>query len=172
MRRILGRGPSDDISQLGVDGRHHEAQVREALQDGAVHYFGQIAAAQQVLAGEHETDRSAQGVDVAGGRGVAGAAPQFGRHVLRRAQERVFLGHDGHAAAGGLGDAQIGQLHVAAARQENVRRLDVAMRHAVAMRLAQSAGGVHGDGGRFPAAEPLAAANPTFDGFAVDIFHH
>ena len=77
----------------------------------------------------------------------------LGAHVVRRAETQSRFGH---AAAGGGAhrerDAEVGH-HRAAVVQEDVLRLDVAVDHAVPVRVVQRVSDLAGDAHRFVDAE-------------------
>ena len=78
-----------------------------------------------MTAGEQHVQNHAERVDV-GRRRDRIAAHLFRRGELRREGTRA-LDRDARIVVEQLGDAEVEQLHVAVARDENVRRLEVAM---------------------------------------------
>ena len=62
------------------------------------------------------------------------AARLLRREVLRRADDRAFLRH---LARAGARDAEVGDLHDAFGVDDDVVRLDVAVDHAVSVRVAE-----------------------------------
>ncbi len=89
---------------------------------------------------EHLVKNDAQTVDIAGGAGLAPAERDlFRSHVGRRADDRARQGQaraDGQPRRAGhaLGQAEIGDVRLALAVDEDVRRLEVAVKDATLMR--------------------------------------
>ena len=88
-------------------------------------------------AGQHLVQDDSQGVDVGARVDAAGIVDLLGRGVGDRAEHRPVAGEAlvGLLARGG--DAEVRELHVALAGDQDVARLDVAVDHAALMRVAQ-----------------------------------
>ncbi len=121
--------------------------------------------------GEHLVEHAAQRVQIAAGvhRPALGL---LGREVGGGAHHRAGLGQVGLGAPGdGLGDAEVGHLHLTAGRDQDVSRLDVAMHHPVAMGEAQRRGHVRGDLRRSPRMQRTLGAHDLRQAAALDVLH-
>ena len=103
-------------------------------------------------------ERQAQGIHV--GAGVAPAVEGFGRHVPERAQD--VAGVRQVLLVVRLGQAEIGHPDHPGGVQQEVRRLDVAMEHALGVGVLQGVGDLHADPGHaLPVAGPLLAGRSS-----------
>ena len=141
-----------DLSPGGDAGKGIEAAEAQAgggrlfLADDALN-LGKGGAAQPAGvegqgAGEQLVQQHAQAVDVAARVDVAGGRlGLLGAHVLGRADELAVLGEErllSQAGAGRLGDAEVDDLRnrpAVGARDQHVRRLEVAVNHTLMVRM-------------------------------------
>ena len=89
--------------------------------------------------GQHLVKCQSQAVDVTAGIGLA--AKSLGRHVTQRADDITRIRE--LAGALGLGKTEVRHPDRASHVEQQVRRLDVSMQHAVEMRVAQGLGDLH-----------------------------
>src|SRR5665213_1852294 len=119
--------------------------------------------------GEHLVEDDAERVDIAAtvDRSTLGL---FGREVRRGSHDRTFFGQlvfDRHR----LGDAEVGDLYLAIARDQNVARLDVAVNDTVAMRVTEGRRDLRYQSRRMRRRERSPAAQHVGERRAVHQFH-
>ena len=123
------------------------------------------------VADEHFVHHAAERVDIRSRVELALAHRLLGAHVCRRAETHPCLGHS--AAAGlarGQRNAEVRD-HRVPAVQQDVLRLDVAMDHAVLVRVLQGIGYFAGDTQRVVDGELLLAREPVAQRFAFHVWH-
>ena len=98
----------------------------------------------------------------------------FGREVGGRSHDRTGLReiHCCVASSCGLCDAEVGDLHLARRRDEDVAGLHITMNNAIAMREAKRCGNVGGDFGGAVGMQRAFGANDFGKRTAFDIFHN
>ena len=149
-----------------------------ALEDGveariaADLYTGHLPAATRQLAGEHLVERHAHGIDVRTSVKLRVRYPRFRREKIRRADGDAGPREAQQRDVIVLGQAEVGDLHRAVAREQQVGRLDVAVDDAMLVRVVQRIA----DLGQYPGGEfrrELALArNHSRQIRAVHEFHH
>ena len=105
-------------------------------------------------AGEHFVEHDGEAVEVASLVAFL-AAQLLGRHVGERADDAAAAGQA--LAAADAGDAEIHDFQHAVFRHHQVRRFDVAVDHAHAVRVSQPVGGLRNDGEAFAHVERRVA---------------
>ena len=136
LRQQLGH---DRLERAGHVGRQLVQRLRRVVHllvgDG-----DRVVTGERRPAADHLVDHDAERVQIAAGIGLR-ALGLLGREVRRRAHHRADLGEV--LLDGGVerpGDAEVGHLHLPVVGDEDVRRLDVAVDHAVAMGEAEGGG--------------------------------
>jgi len=115
----------DDAAQVGRDAGRHVVQRRDAGLGVLERQLGGAAPLEWRAAGEEMVEGGAERVEVAAGVGLL-AAGDLGREVERGAEGRARHGQARiHPRA--LGEAEVGHLRQAPRREQDVRRLDVAV---------------------------------------------
>ena len=94
----------------------------------------------------------------------------LGRDVLGGAHHHAGLGH--RRGVDGLGDAEVGDLHLAGRGDQDVARLDVAVHQAGGVRDLQRAAGLLEHVQRVPQRQPAGALEHRVQRLAVDQLHH
>ena len=103
-------------------------------------------------------------------RAVTGVpAACSGRHVVGRAEHAPRDGDAGRAEH--TGDAEVGQLRLTPVGEQDVGRLDVAVDHAVVVRVLQRAADLQSDLTSLPPIEPPAVLQLLLETRALDEFH-
>jgi hypothetical protein len=157
---------------------HREGRV-EALRDLARARQGSVFARAQrrAAAGEQLEQERAERMHIGAGRRCL-AAPLLGRGVVGRegAAGRLGQRRGRRAARGGvvveqLGDAEIEQLHLPGAVDQDVRRLQVAVQDQLAVRMRDRADHVLQQAHARAEVEPVAVA-PLVDRRALDVLEH
>jgi hypothetical protein len=115
---------SGALGQLGPPG----ARVGRRLGQVRVADLRSAAAGERRLADEAFVEDAAEGVDVALAARLA-ALDQLGRQVVRRPEQLAVGGQAGRVRA--AGEAEVRQRRCALAVEQDVRRLDVAVQHAL-----------------------------------------
>ncbi len=124
------------------------------------------------LAGEHLVEDHAQGIDVGTVVDLQWVLDLLGGHVLRRAHDLSragerqvvrFLAHQ-------LGDAEVGDLHLAAPVEQDVLGLDVSMDDAHVVGILQGVADLRDDGQRLRGRQ-LAVVQQTAEVYPVDELH-
>ena len=118
-----------------------------------------------VLAGQTLEEHGGGGVHVRGGRRVL-AGPQFRRKVVRVA------GRGRMATGGAVGQAGVDQLDFAVEGDDDVLRLDVAVRHAAALDLAKTAQRALDEEERGVRVERAGGVDELAERDAVDVLAH
>ena len=147
----LGAGPGGGLVQVAV----HQDDGRGPLE--------------RRLAGQHLVDQDAQRVQVGLVADLGGPADLLGGHVGGRPQ-----GPPGGRQGGGvevLGDPEVGQLDLALAGDHQVRRLEVAVDHAVLVRVVQRVADLDGQVDHLAPGERPALLEDVVEGHPVDVLH-
>ena len=133
-----------------------------------------VAPADRVLAGQQEVQRRAEGPDVRLGAEGLVALPLLGRHVLRRADDALRVERCAVLVLERLGDAEVGEFHFAAPRDQDVVGLDVAVDDGllIAVGLGQAARGAEDDRRGLEFVQATLAHDALARRLAVDEFHH
>ena len=118
-------------------------------------------------AAQHLVEHDAEAVEVGAAVDRLGL-DLLGRQVLGGAEERPLLGEVGRL--GGLGDAEVADLHPAVLGQQDVGGLDVAVDEAGGVGDRQRAGDLGGDVGGDPRVD-LAVVEPGAQGLAAHQLH-
>ena len=116
---------------------------------------------------EHLVEHDAERVDV-GLRADAAPARLLGREVLGRADDRADLGH---LRVAGVRDAEIGDLDAPVVADEHVVRLDVAVHHAVLVRVAQAGEHLHRDRDRALRRQRPLGLDDLLERAALQVLH-
>ena len=130
---------------------------------------------QRAVPGERSLARNrfvandSQRVDVAGGGGVL-AERLLGGDVLGGAHHHAGLGD--RRGVDGLGDAEVGQLHLTGRGDEDVAGFDVAVYQAGGVRHLQCPAGLLQHVQGVPQRQPAGSFDHRVQRFAVDQFHH
>ena len=125
--RIERHGPRADGSQLGRRVGYHVEDLRIVSGDATREQAGLAVALHHASAGHCLPEHHADGEEI--GALVDGrAAGLLGRHVRELPLEDTLLG--ARRSAGGLGDAEVDDLHLAVIGDEHVLRAHVAVNHA------------------------------------------
>nr|BFE75625.1 hypothetical protein GCM10020092_089260 [Actinoplanes digitatis] len=111
----------------------------------------------------------AEGVNI-GCRGDVALGDLLGRHVERRADDRVEAGHAGHG--GGAGHAEVDKDHGAVGLDDQVAGLDVAVHRAVLVGGVQGVARLRHDRHGLGDAEAALLLEPGGERLAVHIRHH
>ena len=125
-------------------------------------------------AGEQKVEDDAEGVDI--GRGRDGAAGQlFRRRILGRERPRVARVSSVASPASSrleqLRDAEVEQLHLSVAVDEDVRRLEIAMDDQVGVRVGHSR--QHVEKHTYPRLDAeCPGVTPAIDAIAFHVFQH
>ena len=136
--------PEGDVLQgLAHTGAHRAQRPRGFREHARNHALG-VRPGERRLAGKHLVQHAAKRVDVGPGVGQALARRLFRTHVSGRADGHPRLREAASATLDGARDAEIGDHGVPAAEQD-VLGLDVAMDHALPMRIVESVGYLAGD---------------------------
>ena len=123
------------------------------------------------LAREHLVQHASEGVDVRAGGDLPLAHRLLRAHVVRGPQGHARLGHPGPASlAGGERDAEVGHQRRVIVEQD-VLGLDVAVDHAVAVRVVQRGGDLLGDADGIRHGELLLAGQAFAQGLPFDEGH-
>ena len=131
-----------------------------------------VLAAERRAAAHHLVHDDAERVEVAAGIGD-GALRLLGREVGGGPHHRAGLGEPGvRAGVGDAGDAEVGHLHVARLRHEDVAGLHVAVHDAVAMGEAERGGDLGGHVRRPGGGQLLLGPQDVGQGPAVHVLHH
>ncbi len=197
LARILGQHRLVNVFQVRRAG-HLVLQVGAILdqrRDGGHDVGHELLAAAVVgrvavgrLSREQEVERATQAVDVRADVGRDGVLPLFGRHVVDRAHGRAGLrqavgrscvadhGYMVPAFRMKLGQSQVQELHLAAAGEHQVGRLDVAMHQLMFVGMLEPQGRLADDlAGRSHSqgtARRRANADELLQIDAVDELHH
>ena len=132
--------PADRLGHILI---HFARERRDALDDIAKN-AADVRRGKRLHSGQHLVQNHADGEDVRSLRHV-GAFHLFGRHVIRRAEHRSDRGE---RRVDWPCDAEVGDLRLSFGRQQDVRRLDVAMHDAFRVRVRQPAEDVFADAKR------------------------
>ena len=127
-------------------------------------------AGERSLAGQEMVHGGAQRVDVAAVVHVLGVARLLHRHVRRGSGPRPDL-CQATVVIHDLGEAEVGQLHLAVTRDHDVRRLDVAVQDIPRMRMVQRPRDVGNDPDRVANREPARALQVVVEAVAIDELH-
>ena len=158
-----------DLDELAHVGRDVGGQRRRLLLD-VLHRDGQRAVAdERAAARDGLVADDAERVDVAGGGGVPAERLLRG-DVLRGAHHHAGLRH--RRGVDGLGDAEVGELHLTGRGDQDVARLHVAVHEARGVRDLQRPPGLleHVEG--VPQRQPPGALEHGVQRFAGDHLHH
>ena len=141
---VLGEQPGhhsgDGVGHRWVGvGDPRRDQVHDVIEDAA-----QLRRGERLHAGEHLVHDGAGGEEV-GARRDGRGLDLFGRHVVRRADERT---RGGEARMQRPRDAEVGDLGRSFGGEEDVGRLDVAMDDAFRVRVGEAAQQIGGDAER------------------------
>ncbi len=135
----------------------------------SVHHRHHAAAVERWLAGQHLVGNDAKRVLVRRPRHRL-RRDLLGTHVRRRADRqagaRQLLG------LGHLGDAEVGDHCPAFVVDQNVARLDVAVDHAAAVRIAERAGDLAQDGLHHRDGQRSQLTDDRVEGATLDVLHH
>ncbi len=133
-------------------------------------HLGEAQAREGRLAGDQAIEGGAQAVDV-GGRGhVVRIAGLLGGHVGRGADDAAGGGAVA-VAQQGASDAEIGHLDAVLGAEQQVRRLDVAVDDAQAMRGGETAGGLQDVGCGLLPRDGAALGHDLLQVIAGDVLH-
>ena len=169
--RVLGHELGHDGLEGGRDGDPAGAGQRGGLLHVLVGDGHRGVAGEGRPGGEHLVEHAAERVQVAAGidRPALGL---LGGEVGGGAHDRAGLGQVGLGAPGdGLGDAEVGHLHLTARRDQDVARLDVAVHHPVAVGEAERGGHVCGDLRRPPGVQRTLGAHDLRQAAALHVLH-
>ena len=119
-----------------------------------------------MLADDQLVQDHAQRIDVGALRERGPRRALLGRHVAGRPRQHVQIGVDP-----GNGDAEVGNPHLSAVVDQNVRRLEVAVQHAACVRGGQPAGQLAGDVHDLLGWHAADAAKQRGEVFAGDELH-
>ena len=175
--RVLLQAMAGDTLQAGRNRAAGSAELQRLVLENGVHQLHGGISGERVLAGEHLVQDDAEGEDV--GAMVGGlAADLLGGHVAGRAENDSRLGVGENGVPGGdgrngdeLGQAEIQDLDMAVAGQEDVRGLEVAMDHALVVGGGQAAGDLNGVVDGLPGSQ-RAGVEPLAQRFALEQFDH
>ncbi len=132
----------DRLGELGGDGGDERVEHRGFLALLLERELGERGGLVGQAPGDQLVGDDAERVQVRGGPGVL-AARLLGREVRGGAEHRADLCDA--RLLGGLRDAEVGELHLALARAQQVAGLDVAVHDAVAVRVVQPLAGLLDD---------------------------
>jgi hypothetical protein len=121
------------------------------------------------LAGQHLVDQDAERVEVGLVADLGGPSDLLGRHIGGRPQ-----GPPGGGQGRGvevLGDPEVGQLDLALCGDHQVRRLEVAVDHALLVRVVQRVADLDGQVDHLAPGERAALAEDVVEGHPVDVLH-
>ncbi len=168
VRRRLGHGFGDGGIEPSRHIRHPLTQRGRRLVHHLEQHGHQVGIGEGPLAGDHLVGHAAEGVDI--GAAIDGLAPDhLGRHVGRRADERVAVGqrrfvHD-------PGGAEVAQFHRAVLGQKHVGRFEIPVNDAAGVGEGQRRSDLADDpdrGGNIQRPPPL---HQVAQRLALDILH-
>ena len=158
-----------DLDQLAHIGRQVGGQRGGRLLDVLHRHRQRAVAGERPLARNHFVANDSQRVDVAGGGRVM-TQGLFGCDVLGGAHHHPGLGD--RCGVDGLGDAEVGELHLPGRGDQDVARLDVAVHQAGGVGDLQGATGLLEHVQRVPQRQPAGALDHRVQRLAVDQLHH
>ncbi len=140
---------------------------------GAVRLRGHLEHAERKVPGDQFVKADAEAVDVGALVNVLGAGELLGRHVLERAHG-MMVARDFQPALrlGQVRQAEVGDLHLLLAVDHDVARLDVAVHHAVPMRVGQPGEDLFADLQHLLRREFSLPAQAVLQRLALDVLHH
>ncbi len=139
----------------------------------AVRLRGHLEYAERQVPGDQFVKTDAEAVDVGALVNVLGAGELLRRHVLERAHG-MMVARDLQPALrlGQVRQAEVGDLHLLLAVDHDVARLDVAVHHAVPVRVGQSGEDLFADLQHLVRREFSLPAQAILQRLALDVLHH
>jgi hypothetical protein len=169
LARVQRKRDGDRLGELRPDRRDQRVEHRRRLLLLLERQLGQRAGLIRQATGDQLIGDHAQRIEV-GARARLFAASLLGREVGGRAEHRPDL-RDARLL-GRLGDAEVRELDLAFARAQQVARLDVAVHHAVTMRVVQALARLVDDRDRLVDLQPTVVAQDLRARLALDVLHH
>ena len=166
--RVLVHHLAEDRDDLVGNGRIDDARVERLEMLMMVQLLGRRPLRRRRLAGQHVIERAAQGIDVAAGVGLARLQRLLGRNVVEGPQRHARLRQVGIAAPLQIArQPHIDELRPAIRRDDDVRRLDIAMHDAARVGVFQTRGDLKDIANRFADRNSAAALEhgPQVDAF-------
>ena len=158
-----------DLDEFAHVGRQVGGQRGGRLLDVLHRHRQRAVAGERPLARNRFVANDSQRVHIAGRGGVV-TQRLFGGDVLGGAHHHAGLGH--RRGVDGLGDTEVGELHLAGRGDQDVARFDVAVHQAGGVRDLQCAAGLLEHVQRVPQRQPAGAFEHRVQRLAVDEFHH